>query len=135
MSNATREAEIAFMQKLVDSGLADPIVTENSGFDTESATEPWYTSRSNPGFPTRPGIGAEGVSRFVGLFEMQVVWPRGRGDGVAKERADEIAALFPVGSVLGDAVVTRSHRLPGIIMDAKWYVVPVQVAYRVDQGE
>lgn len=126
-----RDIEKAFIQLLVDMELS-PLATENAPMDIEGLEGPWYRFSSNPGMPTRPGIGAEGNQRFVGILDVDVYWPRSQGDDAAKTKADEIAAGIPVGTVIGRGVVTRCSRLPAAIHDGKWYVVPVQAAYRVD---
>lgn len=129
--STVREVEMAFNTALQALQLS-PLVMENDPRDVEGIVEPFYRVTSMPGTPTRPGVGAEGNQRHIGIFQVDVFWPRARGDGEAKEKADEISAHFPVGSAVGPAVVTNSHRMGAQIVDVAWYMIPVQVTYRVD---
>ena len=131
--NTIRAIEQAFLTEFVTLGLT-PVATENAPLDVETRVDPWYRVTSLPGYPTRPGIGAEGNQRYVGVIQVDVFWPKSQGDGYAKEQADAIADHFKVGTVLAGAVVTNSARLAASGAEDRWYMVPVHITYRADSA-
>lgn len=125
-----RETEKAIVQLLMSNGIA-PVVTENTGFNAEHRTQPWYRVTSIPGIPTTPGVGHNGARRLVGIIQVDAFYLAGTGDNGAKESLDELADSIGVGSAVGEARVTNVARLSGNVQ-GKWYVVPFQITYRID---
>lgn len=70
----------------------------------------------------------------LGIFQVDVVWPAGRGKVEAKQMAEQVAALFaPVQSLdAGNHRVdlTRTPSIAGGMPDEGWYTVPVSINWR-----
>ncbi len=87
------------------------------------------------GQPDNPAVGP-GLTRHVGVFQINVHHPENTGEGPARRIADAIATLFAFGSSMtygGVTVhVTRTAAVAQGFHDGAWYVVPVSVFYRAD---
>ncbi len=73
---------------------------------------------------------------YLGIFQVSIVVPAGKGTGAAEAMADELAALFPLNLRLTRdsmtvMVYTPVEPGPGISEDAT-YTVPVSFRYRSD---
>ncbi|SEE13945.1 phage tail terminator-like protein [Pseudomonas coleopterorum] len=73
---------------------------------------------------------------YLGIFQVSIVTPAGKGAGSAEAIADELAALFPLNLRLTRdgmtvMVYTPVEPGPGISEDAT-YTVPVSFRYRSD---
>lgn len=73
---------------------------------------------------------------YLGIFQVSIVVPAGKGTGAAEAIADELAALFPLNLRLSRdgmtvMVYTPVEPGPGISEDAT-YNVPVSFRYRSD---
>jgi hypothetical protein len=73
---------------------------------------------------------------YLGIFQVSIVAPAGKGTGAAEAIADELAALFPLNLRLSRdgmtvMVYTPVEPGPGISEDAT-YTVPVSFRYRSD---
>ncbi|MFC0225681.1 DUF4128 domain-containing protein [Serratia aquatilis] len=79
---------------------------------------------------------AESLHVLPGVWQVNVVAPAGNGTDPARELADQIAALFPVGLALTEGNLTCYIHTPptvyrGIPSDTR-YVIPVSMSYRAD---
>lgn len=73
---------------------------------------------------------------YLGIFQVSIVAPTGKGAGAAEAIADELAALFPLNlrlkrEAMTVMVYTPVEPGPGISEDAT-YTVPVSFRYRSD---
>lgn len=73
---------------------------------------------------------------YLGIFQVSIVVPAGKGAGAAEAIADELAALFPLNLRLtrdGMTVMVYTPVEPGPgIPEANTYTVPVSFRYRSD---
>ncbi|OKP17060.1 DUF4128 domain-containing protein [Serratia fonticola] len=79
---------------------------------------------------------AEKLHVLPGVWQINVVAPAGDGTGPARDLADHIAALFPLGMMLTEGPLTCYIHTPptiyrGIPSDTR-YVIPVSMSYRAD---
>lgn len=75
-----------------------------------------------------------GPAELPGIFQVDVVWPAGRGKVEAKQMAEQVAALFaPVQSLdAGNRRIelAQTPAIAGGMPDEGWYTVPVSINWR-----
>ncbi|MEX3004225.1 DUF4128 domain-containing protein [Serratia fonticola] len=71
-----------------------------------------------------------------GIWQVNVIAPAGNGTGPARELADQIAALFPVGKSMSDGVLICYISTPPTIYrgtsSGTRYSIPISMSYRMD---
>ena len=81
-------------------------------------------------------LGDTGENRHIGLFQVDVFWPKGAGEIAPKERAALVAAHFKRGTTITqDGLAIRIIQPPtvsGIINGDRFVQVPVTIPYQVD---
>lgn len=104
---------------------------ENVVFNPTTGT-PWVRMTLLPG-ESRPAVrGANPVLEYVGLFQIDVFQPQGKGPNPADVLADAIRDQFAPGTdITVNSTTTRirwSERMPGEV-DPPWYKVSVTVSW------
>jgi len=85
-----------------------------------------------PAEPTQATIGASGIDRVAGIYQIDVAEPKDVGTGAQMRKVDEVVAQFARGLSLTSNAVTltvqRSWPGPAITRDS-FYIVPVSVSW------
>lgn len=75
-----------------------------------------------------------GPAELPGIFQVDVVWPAGRGKVEAKQMAEKVAALFAPVQALDAGnhriELTQTPAIAGGMPDEGWYMVPVSINWR-----
>ena len=119
----------AFINTFVDGGFGLSIAHENLAFEPTAGTE--YVELINIPNDITP-LTVNGTLETDGLLRIILYWPENKGSIQAKTKADEILAVFSIGTrVCYDsqcATITRSSRYKGI-NEAGWYHTVITVGY------
>lgn len=86
-----------------------------------------------PAEPENPEAGSGMFRRELGVLQVTLFYPLGRGSGAAEARADAIKAHFPRGlSMVKDGIIVTvdrtAHVMPGFVDEDRW-AVPVRISY------
>jgi len=85
-----------------------------------------------PAEPSQATVGANGLDRVAGIYQIDVAEPKDGGNGALLRKVDEVVAQFARGlSVTSNAVtltIQRSWPGPAIARDS-FYVIPVSVSW------
>ncbi|MBL8967954.1 MAG: hypothetical protein JNG85_13180 [Spirochaetaceae bacterium] len=138
--SGTLEVCIALRKRLTDAApgcaiAASLVAWENVKFTPVAGTR-YYRATFLPGTPRAAAIGSDAPNRHVGLFQVDIFDPVGRGDNATAAEAERIAACYKRGTVLTYSGVTvraeRSwvSRVPQD--DPAWYRQSVRVEWRAD---
>lgn len=107
------------------------VVAENTKYTPVEGQE-YLRSFLLPAEPTQATVGAQGIDRVSGLYQIDVAMPKDIGTGALMRKVDEVVAQFARGLSLTSNAVTltvqRSWPGPAIARDS-FYVVPVSVSW------
>lgn len=70
--------------------------------------------------------------REVGLFQVNIWYPDGRGTGAIEACAESLVDAFPVVPKVGDVSVERTPSLARSYAENDWRVIPVTIQYRYE---
>ncbi len=74
-------------------------------------------------------------TRELGVMQVNVWVPTGKGPGVGEGIADGIIAAFPVIPIVGTVcIVSQPYKSRAVLDEAGWRIVPVTIMYR-HEGE
>lgn len=106
---------------------SDNIAWENRAYKPKVDT-PWIREKLLPGLERQV---ASQTLRGVGLMQLDLFWPAGKGTEDAEDLADDIKDAFPPVTTVGThSLVYRAERLPAIT-DAEWHQIPIRLTWRV----
>jgi hypothetical protein len=114
------------------------IAWPNEPFDPNAEEDPlagafWLRTTFLPGRPTTVSLGAGGMNRQVGAYQIDCFHPKHEGDAAADAMADAIASHFLRGMVLEHGgvkvMITESGSEPARDEPA-WYRAPVRIGYQ-----
>jgi hypothetical protein len=137
--SGTTEIRAALVQRLtaVSPGAAlsvSQVAWENKKYVPTIGTA-WYRATFLPGQQVAAAIGTDSANRNVGVFQIDVVYPKDAGDVTAQAEAERIAACYKRGTMLTYSAVNvrceRAYRGPAVQED-DWFFIPVKVEYRAD---
>lgn len=110
---------------------ADNVAWENARFEPAEGTG-YLRPFLLPAEPRQATVGASGIDRVAGLYQIDVCEPKDGGLGPAMRKVDEVIAQFSRGLSLTSNGVTltieRSWPGPALARDS-FYVVPVTVSW------
>jgi hypothetical protein len=110
---------------------------ENGPGFTPGATR-WYRPTFLPGEPEAAGIGDSAKNRYVGIFQVDIFDPKGKGTKPTDTESERIRACFPRGLSLtasnGVVVNIKKSWAPRVSNqnDAAWYQQIVRVSWTAD---
>lgn len=137
--SGTTEIRAALVQRLtaVSPGAAltvAQVAWENKKFIPTVGTA-WYRATFLPGEQRAAAIGTDSANRNLGVFQIDVIYPKDAGDITCQAEAERIATCYKRDTVLtySSTLVRceRAYRGPAIQED-DWYRIPVFVEYRSD---
>ncbi|UAN43839.1 DUF4128 domain-containing protein [Serratia sp. JSRIV001] len=110
-----------------------PVAWENTPMDPPDGL--YLQAYAMPATTTAIDL-AEKLHVLPGVWQINVVAPAGDGIGPARDLADQISALFPLGMMLTEGGLTCYISTPptvyrGITTDTR-YTIPVSMNYRAD---
>ncbi|UAN48057.1 DUF4128 domain-containing protein [Serratia sp. JSRIV001] len=110
-----------------------PVAWENTPMDPPDGL--YLQAYAMPATTTAIDL-AEKLHVLPGVWQINVVVPAGDGIGPARDLADQISALFPLGMMLTEGGLTCYISTPptvyrGITTDTR-YTIPVSMNYRAD---
>lgn len=91
---------------------------------------PWVRLTVLPGDQRQVSMGMLRRFRRVGVATVNIFVPAGRGDGLAKQLADSVAAIFMGRTV--DGVIFRGTELTRVGVDGAWSVWAANTPYQAD---
>lgn len=119
----------AMVQTFVNGGFNLPIAHENLAYEPVPGTP--YAELINLPNDTTP-LSTNDTNETDGVFRIILYWPQNEGSIQAKLKADEILAVFSIGTKVcyqsQCATITRSSRYKGVA-ELGWYHVVITIAY------
>lgn len=88
--------------------------------------------------PTIPDNSSLGSGHYIelGLFQVNVKYPQGKGANPAQSKAEAIKAHFQRATTLTEndiiLVITQTPRIAPAFVSDGWYVVPITINYQAD---
>jgi len=129
MSTFFNDIQAAFDTKLGQS-VSDPIAYPNIPYEPSAGTV-FVRPSFLPAETSQASLGANGKDETVGVYQIEVVTPRGSG---RPQSVDAIADAFKRGTVLTYNDVNVRIRSVSIgvalVTDTAWYSVPVSVNFQ-----
>ena len=126
----SKKIDQAFVSAYIDAGIGLDVAHENSGFSPTAGTE--YVELINIPNDITP-LSVTGTDQTDGIFRIILYWPVNVGAIQAKLKADEILAVFTLGSKVcyesQCATITRASRQKGLSVDG-WYKTILTISYR-----
>lgn len=126
-----RDIQAALDTKLNTISPKPPIAWENKTYNPVKGT--LYIRPTNlPGDTVQAGLGDSGEDSTIGVYQVDVFAPGGKGKKAAVDQADTIADLFKRGSDLtynGRTVRIQSVSRGSARNDSGWYMLSVIIAY------
>ena len=120
----------AFVSAYIDADIGLDVAHENSAYNPTSGTE--YVELINIPNDITP-LSVTGTDQTDGIFRIILYWPVNVGAITPKLKADEILAVFTLGSKVcysGQcATITRSSRQKGLSVDG-WYRIIITITYK-----
>ena len=104
---------------------------ENREFEPQDGT-PWARLTFIPAQPSVASLGDAGEDLHSGVFQIDLFYPSGTGDGEASTKADAIRASFRAGfsfSYNGQVVTVRSCGRGSGRPDPPWYRLTISVTW------
>lgn len=121
------------IQTALDSRLATyvdlPVAFPNVPYKPQAGM-PYLRATFLPAETVQASMGATGKDETNGIYQIDVVVPRGSG---RPQALDAIADLFKRGTVLtynGVKLRIRSVSIDSAILDDEWYFVPISVSFQ-----
>ncbi len=111
---------------------SEHIAWENSGYERTSGT-PYLRPTLLPSERPEPGaVGNSAPTTYVGVYQVDVYAPGGKGAGTAGGIAAVIASAFKRGTTIeegGEYIRISAAGIRGARSDEGWYVQPVVIAW------
>lgn len=111
------------------------VAWENQKFTPSPGTR-YYRATFLPGIPRAAAIGEAAANRHVGLFQVDIFDPIGKGDGATALEAERIAACYKRGTVLVysgvSVIIEKAYVVRPSQDDPAWYRQIVRVEWRAD---
>ncbi len=105
----------------------------NEPFDRSLwADDGWYEVDLLPGVPEQIEFGTEGRNRWVGLLQITICTPLGRGKAMANARYEALASIFKRGAFFSGVEIDGIYRADRDGNDEDHYRLPVRIEYRAD---
>ena len=101
------------------------------GLDFTPTADAYLRGFYLPGLTTGAALGTDAPNRHVGIFQIDCIYPIGRGWGDCAEMAEKVRAYFKRGTKLGDddeIVISSASPGPGMV-DGDRYKIPVSISY------
>jgi len=142
----TLKIDQAFTQTILSGGLAIDLVHENGLYSQWGGAS--YTSKKGPYTPGSNTTGFAELANFpagidplslndtdeaTGFYQVIVKYPADGGSIAAKTKADEVLALFPLGTAItysSQKVYPTTKSLSSGRVDGGFYQITVRVNYR-----
>lgn len=124
-------------QTLLDAHLATvsgipSIQTENTRFTDVEA--PWVRTTLLPALSALQTVGANAVRKYMGIYQVDVIYPEDVGFAPGRTMADAVVAAFPIGLFLTDGTITVQIEM-ATAMSAlpllTFTYIPVQIQWAV----
>lgn len=129
MSTFFNDIQAAFDTKL-GASVSDPVAYPNIPYEPSAGTV-YIRPTFLPAETTQASLGATGKDETNGIYQIEVVVPRGSG---RPQTVDTVADAFKRGTVLtynGVNVRVRSVSIGvALVTDTAWYSVPVSVNFQ-----
>lgn len=109
-------------------------VYENVSFPNETFTRPngmWYEVAFIGDRPSQVELGTDGRSRWTGILQISVCYPKGIGTKGIEDAFDRISSRFTRGSIHDGVRIRRVYRSSARTYD-DYYSVPVSVEWEAD---
>lgn len=130
MSTVFNDIQAALDTRLNSLGDGTPIAWPNVDYTPEAGTT-FYRPNFIPGDTVQASLGANGKDYMVGIYQVDIVTPRGSG---RSGKVDTIADHFSRGSVLsynGSKLTVRSVSIGPAINDGAWLFTPVSISVQI----
>lgn len=114
-----------------------PIAFPNSAFDQTTTGKDGYLRATHvPNTVSQITLGDLGKNRFLGIFQIDVMWPKNTGYVTSGEIAGAVAAHFKRGTDIAlDGITVRIIKPPRIaqaLQSDPFVQIPVMVQYQAD---
>lgn len=110
-------------------GLTTPVAYMNVEFDPPRGS-PWVRLSVLPGGEGQIELGNPSLDRHVGIIDVSIFTPEGKGTKQARELAEQAAAVFRKASFSG--ILCRNPDVTTVgVMDG-WHQITVRVPYQRD---
>jgi hypothetical protein len=125
------DIQAALDTKLATLSPSTPTAWENKTYTPTKGTL-WIRPTNLPGDTEQAGLGDSGEDMTIGVYQVDVFAPAGKGRKVAQQKADAIANLFKRGTDL--TYNSRTVRINSVSSGAArnddgWYHLPVIISY------
>ncbi|MFA0813360.1 phage tail terminator-like protein [Microbulbifer epialgicus] len=121
----------ALVQHYISGGFGLPTGYENDGFEPNVGT-PYAAVYNLPADSYQNTVGEIGRDERVGILQISIFYPVGKGRGNALAMADQILTHFKAGSTpeySGQTVTVQSSTIsPGRVVDG-WYQLDISAAW------
>jgi hypothetical protein len=108
----------------------------NAEGDTLAGTF-WLRGNLLPGRPMQGTLGTDGLNYQVGIYQVDVFWPRNEADAAAMAMADAISSYFKRGTVINSPSGTTPIQVETTNVwsgsapdDPDWFHIPVNIGFR-----
>jgi hypothetical protein len=134
MATSHEDIDKALMQGVVDAALALPIAQENVAFNKPTDGSPWASVWiiPSPDGVRAVTLGDDGEDEHVGIVQLDLNYPTGRGVDDVRAKGDQVAAFFSVGKALSSGVakvtVSSCSRSRGREVEG-WYRVSMTISW------
>jgi len=95
----------------------------------------WMRPTLLPAEPSMAALGEDADNRNIGIYQVDIFWPQGTGEGPPSSKAEEVMQQFKRGTVItlsGTTVrIERAYRESGR-WEESWYQIPVIIDYVAD---
>lgn len=122
----------AFVARLTAFPGLPSVAWENMRF-TPVLGSPYVRPTLMPGEPTQAEIGENGCNRHVGVYQISLFFPAGKGLAAVEALRDGLVDHFKRGSVLTGSIgveITKAYGGP-MLEEPNWIHCPVTIQYRV----
>lgn len=101
--------------------------------DASLPKNPFVEAFILPGVTINPSV-AGNDKREIGIFQVNVWCPDGRGTGQITAIAESLVSAFPVIPKMGYVSIERTPSTAQSMPENDWRVIPVSINYRLDSG-
>lgn len=116
---------------------AVPVAWENASYTPTNGTR-YIRVRLMPSATENPTMASD-HRRLIGIMQIDVVFPTGKGISAGETLAEAISSLFPRGLSLIQAGkkihIDRSPSFGPVQIDGGWAFIPISIPYRLDTFE
>jgi hypothetical protein len=109
-----------------------PIAFTNRAFSTQAPGK-YLRETFIPNIVSRPFIGSTAPQRHQGLYQVDLMWPRDKGETEARTLAGELADHFPTDFRLTSGTtsvrITRRPDVAGMLIEDTRTMIPVTISW------